>query len=74
MCFMSSPTPPPPPAPPPAAPPVLEQEAPKLSNMSEDGDTLRRRSRGMKSYKISRRNSYTSDSNKLGGMLQKSDN
>jgi hypothetical protein len=42
--------------------------------MSEDGDTLRRRSSGMKRYKISRRNSYTSDSNKLGGMLQKSDN
>lgn len=72
MCFMNSPTPPPPPAPPPAAPPVLEQEVPALSNMSEEGDTLTRRSRGMKSYKISKRNNYTSDKNKLGGMLQKS--
>jgi hypothetical protein len=71
MCFMNSPTPPPPPPPPPAAPPVLEQEAPKLSGSGGDGNILSRRSRGMKSYKISKRNSYTSDTNKLGGMVQK---
>lgn len=74
MCFFQPPAPvqPEPPAPPPAAPPVLEQEAPKLSDMNEDGDTLTRRSRGMKSYKISKRNQYTSDKNKLGGMIQNS--
>lgn len=71
MCFMQSPTPPPPPPPPPQAPPVLEQEAPKLSGSGEDGNTLSRRARGMKSYKISKRNNYTSDKNKLGGMVQK---
>lgn len=70
MCFMNVKEPPPP-APPPAAPPVLEQEAPKLSDMNEDGNTLTRRSRGMKNYKIAKRNAYTSDSNKLGGQLQK---
>lgn len=72
MCFMQdAPEPPPPPPPPPQAPPVLEQEAPKLSEGSEDGTTLDRRSRGFKSYKIQARNKMTSDTNKLGGMVQK---
>ena len=73
MCFMQdAPEPPPPPPPPPQAPPVLEQEAPKLSEASEDGTTLDRRSRGFKSYKIKARNNMTKDTNKLGGMVQKS--
>lgn len=72
MCMMNSPEAPPPPPPPPQAPPVLEQEAPKLSDASEDGSTLDRRSRGMKNYKIESRNKMTSDKNKLGGMVQTS--
>jgi len=42
-----------------------------LSQGSEDGTTLDRRSRGFKSYKIQARNKMTSDTNKLGGMVQK---
>ena len=73
MCFMqNAPEPPPPPPPPPQAPPVLEQEAPKLSEASEDGTTLDRRSRGFKSYKIQSRNNMIKDTNKLGGMVQNS--
>jgi len=70
MCMMNSPEAPPPPPPPPSAPPVLEQEAPKLSGADESGTTLDRRSKGMKSYKISKRNNMTKDTNKLGGMVQ----
>lgn len=72
MCMMKSPQAPEPPPPPPQAPLVLEQEAPKLSDASEDGNTLDRRSRGMKNYKITARNKMTSDKNKLGGMVQNS--
>lgn len=76
MCFFNPPDPvqPEPPAPPPAAPAVLEQEAPALSKMNEDGTALSRRAKGMKSYKISKRNKYTSDTNKLGGMPQTQNN
>ena len=70
MCFMNSPKDPPPPPPPPAAPPTLDQEVPKLSDANEDQSGLDRRSQGFKAYKINKRNQYTSDSNKLGGMVQ----
>ena len=68
MCLSSSPKSPPPPPPPPAAPPVLEQEAPKLSQADEDNSTLDRRSRGLKSYKIERRNRMMDRSNRIGGI------
>lgn len=70
MC-MSSPKAPPPPPPPPAAPPVLEQDVPKLSD-NDEGSGLNSKSRGLKNYKINKRNKMTSDSNKLGGIMQKS--
>jgi hypothetical protein len=68
MCFMSSPKAPPPPPPPPSAPPVLEQDVPKLSDADEDASGLSARSKGFKAYRINKRDQYTSDSNKLGGM------
>ena len=71
MCLMNSPTPPPPPPPPPAAPPVLEQDAPKISDTNE-GYGLSGKARGLKNYKINKRNKMTSDSTKLGGSVQKS--
>ena len=69
MC-MSTPKAPPPPPPPPAAPPVLEQEAPKLSDYDE-GQGLGLKARGLKNYKINKRNKLMNDSNKLGGVMQK---
>lgn len=72
MCFMSSPKEPPPPPPPPQAPPVLEQEAPKLSQVDENSNYLDKRAAGFKQYKIDKRNAYTSDANKLGGMVKQS--
>lgn len=68
MCFMNSPEAPPPPPPPPQAPPVLDQEAPQLSNADETGTYLDRRAAGLKKYKISKRDAYTADNNKIGGM------
>ena len=68
MC-MSRPTAPPPPPPPPAAPPVLEQDAPKLSD-NDEGSGLNSKSRGLKNYKIKKRNMMMDDSNKLGGVMQ----
>lgn len=68
MCMMNSPEAPPPPPPPPAAPPVLEQEVPKLSDADENQSNLSKRSQGFKAYKIGKRNQYTSDANKLGGI------
>lgn len=68
MCFMSAPKAPPPPPPPPAAPPVLDQDVPQLSDADEAASGLSRRSQGFKSYRIDKRNQYTSDGNKLGGL------
>ena len=67
---MSSPKAPPPPPPPPAAPPVLEQEAPKISDMNEEQSGLSSKSRGLKNYKIQKRNNMMSDNTKLGGVIQ----
>jgi len=47
---------------------VLEQEAPKLSQADEDNSTLDRRSQGLKSYKIERRNRMMDRSNRIGGI------
>ena len=69
MCMMGSSKAPPPPPPPPAAPPVLEQEAPKLSD-TDEGAGLGSKARGLKNYKINKRNKMTDDSNKLGGVMQ----
>lgn len=65
---MSTPEAPPPPPPPPAAPPVLDQEAPKLSEASDQGNYLDRRARGFQAYKIDRRNSFLDKSNRIGGI------
>ena len=70
MCFsMDKPAPPPPPPPPPAAPAVLEQDAPKISD-DDEGSGLNAKSRGLKNYKINKRNKMMDDSNKLGGVMQ----
>jgi len=72
MCFFSSPKEPPPPPPPPQAPPVLEQEAPQMSEVDENSNYLDKKMAGFKDYKIKKMNNYTKDTNKLGGMIQQS--
>lgn len=64
MCFMSQPKTPTPP-PPPAAPPMLEQEAPKLSEASDESEMINSRAAGLRNYKIERRNRHFAGNNPL---------
>lgn len=65
MCMMKSPSAPPPPPPPPAAPPMLEQEAPKLSEASDESEMITAKSQGLSSYKVDRRNQHFAGNNPL---------
>lgn len=65
MCFGGSSKAPPPPPPPPPAPPMLEQEAPKLSEATEDNEALQQKTRGLREYKVSRRDNWFEGNNPL---------
>lgn len=67
MCFMggSKSSAPPPPPPPPPAPPMLEQEAPELSEATDDNEMLNSRTQGLRAYKVERRNRHFAGNNPL---------